>query len=80
MITGNQLRAARALLDWTQDDLAATAGVTERTVRSCEEGGRQPYARTIARLRGALESAGIEFIESETGVGVLLTRNSHSSG
>lgn len=72
-MTGNQLRAARALLDWTQQDLATNAGVATRTVRFFEAGSRQPYDQTISQLQDALEKAGIVFLESEAGIGVMLT-------
>jgi len=72
MITGSQLRAARALLDWTQEELAAASGVTERTIRSLEDGKSRPFERTLDRLRHAVEGAGITFLETQTGIGVLL--------
>ena len=72
MITGSQLRAARALLDWTQDDLAERSGVTPQTIRLFEAGNRRPHAQTIDRLQSALEDAGIEFLTSDAAVGVLL--------
>ncbi|GLQ56570.1 helix-turn-helix domain-containing protein [Devosia nitrariae] len=72
MITGDQLRAARALLNWTQKELAARAGVATRTIRLFESGSRNPYAQTIAQLQSALEDAGIEFLTTKAGVGVML--------
>jgi transcriptional regulator with XRE-family HTH domain len=58
-----QIKAARALLGWSQDDLAAMAGVSVPTVKRLEAadgllGGRED---TGIRLRGALERAGVEF-------------------
>lgn len=79
MITGSQLRAARALLDWTQDDLASTAGVTARTVRFFEAGTHRPYEQTVRQLRIALEKAGIEFLESEAAIGVMLSLKGQKS-
>lgn len=72
MITGSQLRAARALLDWTQDDLAAKSGVAAQTIRLFEAGSRQPYRQTLDELQSALEDAGIEFLASDVAVGVML--------
>lgn len=77
MITGSQLRAARALLDWTQDDLAAKSGVAAQTIRLFEAGNRQPYRQTLDQLQATLEDAGIEFLVSDVAVGVMLT---HPSG
>lgn len=76
MITGPQLRAARALLDWSQERLATASGVTERTIRSVEDNNARPHERTMTRLRDAVEAAGVEFIESETAIGVLVNRRS----
>jgi len=58
-----QIKAARALLGWSQEDLAAMAGVSVPTVKRLEAadgllGGRED---TGIKLRGALEQAGIEF-------------------
>ncbi len=56
-----QIRAARALLDWSRDDLARVARVTARTIASVERGEHLPKPETVAALRGALETAGVRF-------------------
>lgn len=73
MITGGQLRAARALLDWTQDDLASRSGVAAQTIRLFEAGSRRPYGRTLDQLEATLKEAGIVFLETESGRGVVLS-------
>lgn len=55
-----QLRAARALLGWTQEVLGKKAGVHRNTIRKFEL-GRAVDIDTTNRLRHALESAGVEF-------------------
>ena len=52
MITGRQMRAARALLEWTVEDLARNAGLNRATVFNIEKGkdtdgglGAYPYTR-----------------------------------
>lgn len=71
VISREQCRAARALLEWTQDRLAETASVSKKTIVDFEAGRRTPYDRTIADLVRALESAGIAFIgENGGGAGV----------
>jgi len=72
MTTGTQIRAAIALLDWTQDELATKADVALRTIRLFEAGDRQPHRQTLDRLQGVLEEAGVQFLETKAGVGVLL--------
>jgi transcriptional regulator with XRE-family HTH domain len=57
-----QCRAARGLLDWTQDRLAKEAGVSALTIRNFEGGKTKPAPATLAVLRQAFERAGVEFL------------------
>lgn len=57
-----QVRAARALLGWTQGDLAARAGVGKQTVVRFEGGGHAPIGAVIEAIRATLEAASVEFI------------------
>ena len=70
MIDPAQCRAARALLDWTQGDLARETGLSAVTLRAFEKGGEMRDAnRNLLRL--TLEKAGVEFIpENGGGAGV----------
>lgn len=74
MISPAQMRAARALLGWKQTDLAVAAGVSEMSVKNIEREAASPREATLAKLRGALESAGVIFLDagSEGGPGVRL--------
>jgi len=68
-ITTRQLKAARALLAWSQADLAKRSGVSEPTIARLESfdgelGGRE---ETTRKIRQAIERAGIEFIEENGG-------------
>ncbi len=67
MLTAPQCRAARALLGWTQDQLASASRVGLATLRVFEAGGSQPRNATLTVLRQALESAGVQFIEQNGG-------------
>jgi transcriptional regulator with XRE-family HTH domain len=58
-----QSRAARALLDWSQAELAERSNLSESTVRDFEKGRRLPTINNLAALRHALESAGVIFID-----------------
>jgi predicted transcriptional regulator len=77
LVTIPQIKAARALLGWSQADLARGSGVSEPTIARLEAaggeiGGRQGTAR---KIQAALEKAGIEFInENGGGPGVRLRR------
>jgi transcriptional regulator with XRE-family HTH domain len=73
-ITAEQLRAARGLLGWSQSELAARAGLSLPTVRRVEsETGPRVSDEARARLKKALESAGVSFIdENGGGLGVRL--------
>jgi transcriptional regulator with XRE-family HTH domain len=73
MITPEQCRAARGLLDWSQQRLAEEAQVGIVTVRQLEAGVNQPRRATLIVVRQTLEAAGVEFIdENGGGVGVRL--------
>jgi predicted transcriptional regulator len=67
MITSAQCRAARGLLDWTQQDLADRAGVGIVTVRQVEAGVSDPRRSTLEVIRRALETAGVQFIDENGG-------------
>ncbi len=75
MITSAQCRAARGLLDWSQQELATRAGVGIVTVHQMEAGTSRPRRATLEVIRRAFETAGVEFIdENGGGLGVLLKR------
>ena len=71
LITPAQCRAARALLDMTQPDLAERSGLGLSTVVDFEKSRRQVSDRAIADLRSALERAGVRFVREETAIGVM---------
>ncbi|MGD0420683.1 MAG: helix-turn-helix transcriptional regulator [Xanthobacteraceae bacterium] len=81
MITASQCRAARGLLDWTQQELADAARIGVATVRQFEGGGAETRQATLAVLQWAFESAGVEFIkENGGGPGVRLRRRQQKKG
>ena len=67
MITPEQCRAARGLLDWSQGQLAKQAGVGIVTVRQFEADANEPRRATLEVIRRAFESAGVEFIDENGG-------------
>jgi transcriptional regulator with XRE-family HTH domain len=64
-LTPEQCRAARALLNWSQDELAAVSQVAKATIALFELGKRQPYGRTLDALCAALGAAGVEFTNGD---------------
>jgi transcriptional regulator with XRE-family HTH domain len=77
-----QIKAARALLGWSQDDLASGSGVSIPTIKRLEAaegeiGGRQESREAIV---GALQEGGIEFIAENGGsIGVRLAKRQRRS-
>jgi transcriptional regulator with XRE-family HTH domain len=65
MLSSEQCRAARALLDWTQEELAERAGVSRSTVRGFENGQHEPHRASAAMIRTALEQAGVMLIDAD---------------
>jgi transcriptional regulator with XRE-family HTH domain len=62
-----QCRAARGLLNWSQDALAEASKVGISTVGDFERERRTPCHHLLRDMRSALESAGIEFISGNDG-------------
>jgi predicted transcriptional regulator len=80
--TIRQIKAARALLGWSQTDLARRSGISEPTIARLESvdgqlGGRE---ETVRKIRTALENSGIEFIDENGGPGVRLRKRHQKKG
>jgi transcriptional regulator with XRE-family HTH domain len=72
MITARQSRAARALLDWTQETLADKALVSLTALKRLESSQHAVYESTEDQVRRTLEASGIVFLSSDQGEGVML--------
>jgi transcriptional regulator with XRE-family HTH domain len=76
MITGAQVRAAKALIGWSGNDLAKKAGIglsTIRRIEGCDGLLEAASVKTLQAIQKALELGGVEFIGSpEEGPGVRL--------
>ncbi|MGB8843585.1 MAG: helix-turn-helix transcriptional regulator [Aliidongia sp.] len=68
-LTPKHVRAARALLAWSQQDLAKQANVAVSTVADFERGHRTPMANNAQAIRGALEKAGVHFLPTGAMIG-----------
>ncbi len=65
MITGAQVRAAKALVGWSGSDLASSAEVSLSSIRRIEAVDGVPDSmsvKTLMSVQYALEMAGIEFL------------------
>jgi transcriptional regulator with XRE-family HTH domain len=65
--TPAQSRAGRALLDWSQEQLAAASHLGLSTIRDFEKGRRVPTHNNLRGIQLALEAAGVEFIPGNGG-------------
>ena len=76
IIAAAQCRAARALLEWTEAQLAEAAGVDLEVVKQLEARFRRPTSSDQQRIRKTLEDGGVVFIaENGGGVGARLKFN-----
>ena len=71
LVTTRELKAARALLGWSQSDLAKSSKVSLPTIARLESSAGELGGRdeTIAKLVKALSRAGIDFIDDNGGGG-----------
>ncbi len=67
MPTIEQIRAARALIGWSQGDLAEHAGLSQTGIARIENGTNHPNSTTTAKIISAFDKVDVEFIGS-TGV------------
>jgi transcriptional regulator with XRE-family HTH domain len=78
MLQPAQIRAARALLGWRQEDLSMAAGVGIATIQRIEKskGTETGYVSTLMRIQKAFEAAGVLFIDDDetAGIGVRLAK------
>jgi transcriptional regulator with XRE-family HTH domain len=85
IVTGNQIRAARALLNWTQTQLAEAAGVHANAIAYWEGREQIPWGLYLQpwacrRIREALLRGGVDFLQSPVvGVRLIATHNNCTS-
>ncbi len=61
-ITTAQIRGARGILSWSQQDLAQRTGISATSIGSIENNQTTPRASTLEIIRNTLERNGIEFL------------------
>jgi transcriptional regulator with XRE-family HTH domain len=64
MLTGSQIRMARAALNWSVRDLATRSEVSASTINRAEASNAMPATTraNLQLLRTTFEAAGIEFV------------------
>lgn len=81
MITGRQIRAARALLGWDAADLAEKAHISRETISNIENGATKAREHTLREIERVFNNSGLEFIDNQgvrfkpQGVEVLVGRD-----
>jgi transcriptional regulator with XRE-family HTH domain len=65
MITAAQMKAARALLGWSDVKLAHEAGLDPSTIINFELGTRSPSVTSMLTIEDTLKAAGVEFPRHE---------------
>ena len=61
-ITTAQIRGARGILNWSQQDLAQRTGISATSIGSIENGQTTPRSSTLETIRSTFERNGIEFL------------------
>jgi transcriptional regulator with XRE-family HTH domain len=81
LFSPSQIRAARALVGWSQTEVATAAGLSIPTVKRAEaDGGIHVSDDAMVAIANALKKAGVEFIsENGGGAGVRLAKRQHRS-
>jgi transcriptional regulator with XRE-family HTH domain len=76
LFSPSQIRAARALIGWSQSDVASAAGLSIPTVKRAEaDGGIRVSEDAVLAIATVLKKAGVEFIaENGGGPGVRLRK------
>jgi len=64
LVNASQIRAARALLNWSQEELAEASGLSVATIRKLEAGNISPRDKTMDSIVSALEQVKVEFLSS----------------
>ena len=69
MITARQIRAGRALLGWSQQELADRALLSRNAVAQIERGEVDPRTSTLQAVRRVLEKGGVTFVAASGRLG-----------
>ena len=74
MITASQCRAGRALIEWTEDQLAEAARVSVRTIADFEHERTVPPMTSLQAIEAALLGAGVALVDGGKAAGSAWSR------
>lgn len=73
MIDGRQVRAARAMLGWSREELLDASGISMSALLRLEGALADTRISTLSKVVRTLNQAGIEFVSREDGaIGVMM--------
>lgn len=64
LVTPNQIKAGRALIDWSAEELGKRAGITKAAISNIETGRTSGSVEALSRIAYALQVGGVEFTEA----------------
>lgn len=64
LVSPNQIKAGRALIDWSAEELAKRAGATKATISAIETGKSAGSVELLSRIVYALQAGGVEFTDA----------------
>jgi transcriptional regulator with XRE-family HTH domain len=65
VLTPATLRAARALVGWSREDLAKASRTSDETIKNFEFRGTDPRLGTVQKWRRVLEASGVTFLDED---------------
>jgi len=65
MLSARQIRAARGLLGWNQEELSKKAGIARVSVKNIETGVTTPRRDTLESIYEAFQDYGVEFMPND---------------
>ena len=74
IITPEQCRAARGLLNWSQEYLAKKVRVGKTAIGDFERGKTKPYRKTLEDIKFSFEAGGVRFIDNEAEFGAVVLK------
>jgi transcriptional regulator with XRE-family HTH domain len=78
MINAAQIRAARAILQLSQQDLADRTDLSRDAIKQAEKDGARVFSSSLQAIQGFFQSQGLSFSSDETSVSIRLGESHHA--